>query len=235
MSEERTQNEMYQKVETLVRNRVGAIPEGIIFEITSRDIEKAIEAFLADRGVDLDKDEVAVRCTWDRAFDSNMRSGRENGSNPFNISVLTKISEREKKQVDADNPFDQIQRLILKNSSNDKKNGIRLSSRTALSKAIAEFNDPRSQSGENKEKDVDVFWFRYRNKKNIYVTDIDFEQCFRYVMYDDGDDRRNRVQYDIVDKRYYPEDLSFTIRVVKQFESKNYKNSRKDPFRGFRR
>ncbi len=240
MSEEKKQQEMYQKMEVLAKNRVGAIPVGMLFEIPSKTIVDSIESFLESRGVDLDRDEVAVECMWDRAFDSSMRSGHDNGSNPFKIKVLTRVSQKDGKQYNGNEPLDKMRQIIAKNGSSDKRNGVRLESRKELSAAIAEFNDPNSQNLSVDEKLDSVEWFpwsgRKKKKTNIFSTYLDFDQVFRYIMGDNPDDHRNTMSYDIIDKRYYKDNnMEFTIRVVKQFDPKTYKQSRKDKFRNIRR
>ena len=246
MSEEknRTQQEIYEKIDTLSGNRVGAIPVGMMLEISGDKIRKAIEKFLESRGVNLDQNEVAVECYWDRNYDSVMRTGHDNGSVPFRTEVLTRVSEKGGKRFNGNAPIDVLHRMMAKNASTEKNNGVVLESRKDLAAAIAEFNDPDSQNMSKEEKAYMVKWKPWKNgkkkkKTNIFVTYLDFDQVFRYIMKDNGEDMgKNKVSYDIVDKRYiknqYGENI-FSIRVQKQFVSKEYRRFKPDHFHGVRR
>ena len=223
-----------EKLKYLLDNRLGVLPDSISVTITNKMIEKCIIGFMEANGIDVGDSyntKIAVACLWNERFKHCMQTGKLNGELPFYVSVLTRVNKADKTKAKTHH----YQRLVNKLSQSDDGKACQLivMNQPNLNKVLSKLAE--TVDGNN------VGWRPFakgRGKQNkrykgILECPLNTWAVMQYIFATDNEEGRSIV-YDFADVKSN-KDGSFTLRVIKKFSQKGFKEVSGDLLRGLDR
>ena len=220
MSNEEKKKAALDEMAYMMRNRLNSKPSGYIYYVTNKKIEESIEACLAESGVDLQGDQVAVKCSWNRSFQPVMATGRDNGQDPFFVYVFTRVKPKESAQK-KNTSMQRLLARVSKNVPDGKRMQFALLNRPELNNALKQFVQNKNE----------VTWSQCTEKKrrmNICVACLDFEKVMNYIF--SIEPGHKDVSFDIIDVRV-EKNLEFAMYIAKKEVHDTFKNASKDMLR----
>ena len=228
MSDKNNQNNEFKREgnrqSALLENRLKIFATaGVVFDLTSEQIEDSITQFFVDNGIDCEAEHIYVRCVWNKEWDNYIirkeSSMKVPQSNPFDTYILLRPqTKRDNKNNNTDN---RVMNSIMKNTSTASRSGFYILN-----------NDKLNQLIQYQFKNEKKFEWKLTNNGSYAKVKLDFDQVMSYIFAEDKSP--NRVVYDILRKENYNNKSShkgvFLIKILKTFYSEfKYKSSKRDP------
>ena len=229
MAKENSQNnELKREVSrqtVLLENRLGIFATaGVVFDLTSEQIEESITQCLVNNGIDCENEHVYVRCVWNSEWDKYISNrGDQNvkvpDSPPFDTYVTIRPSK--KKNEDKSNENNRVLTGVMKFASTASKSNFYILNNATLNNVL------QYQFRNGKE----CKW-KLTNNNSYAVVKLNFDKVISYIFAEDK--TSSKVIYDILRKDNYKNKAShegvFAIKILKTyFNEFKYKNLRKDP------
>ena len=223
----------------LMQNRLNLASDAAFYTLDNRRIEKVITEFILTNMEQDDNDrKFMVQCGWNRAYDQVISTDKENGSDPFVISIYAEVTSKERgmqKNVKAGNILvrNTINRAMREGSvSKQKQFKLMLSKRlNACIASLAILN-----------KRGELSWESCDKKGRFVECPLDPWKVLDYAFQMDDPETKDRFTFDITDVEYkgkgkYRKDSKggernpeFTMRVGKVRTAKNFKHANRDRF-----
>lgn len=209
----------------LLENRLGVFATaGVVFDLTSEQIEDAITNYLNANGVDCESEHVYVRCVWNDEWDKYINHSRDqNVRVPDNPPFETFVSIRPSKRKNEKNSIENNKVLsgVMKFASSASKSNFYILNNETLNQLL------QYQFRNGKE----CKW-KLTNNNSYAIVKLNFDKVISYIFAEDK--TSHKVIYDILRKDNYKNKAShegvFAIKILKTyFNEFKYKNLRKDP------
>ena len=222
-------NELKREVNrqtALLENRMKIFATaGVVFDLTSEQIEEAITDFFTDNGIDCDAEHVYVRCIWNKEWDNYIN--RKDTSIPvpksdaFETYVLLRSSNKKSTNNGGGNNNNIVMNGVMKYSGNTSRTGYYILNNDKLNGLI------QVQFRNNKKCE-----WKLTNNGSYAKVKLDFNQVLAYIFAEDK--TNHRIVYDIIRKENYSNKGShkgvFAIKILKTYYNEfKYKNSYRDP------
>lgn len=199
----------------LLKNRMNMQPKGCMFVVNSDKIEDCILDYFESHGVHTHDENVYVKVFWNHKYDSQMRTGRNDGNQmPFHAVVVTQMTKT--KQYHAKN---RAMQAIYNNMDTSGKAMINLIDREELNKACA------SLGAHVDKKQGTVEWDFAGNKKQWVQCALSTEKILELIFA--LDEMKRKVNIDILSRNVNKKD-GFVMNVLVQYPNEKYKTSKFD-------
>ena len=223
-NKEKRMDKAMEDAKILLKNRLNVGPNAMTFMVSNRMIENAIEEYILDN-LGNTEERFIVQCNWNDKFEPVFRSGENNGSRPFTVSVLTPITKKEFKKRPGNDMYSQTLNRVLHNMSDIKQRQFRLVKSPEMNRVLSSLAQTDNKGN--------LIWNIGSKKDKIAECVLDFDLVMSYLFSVEENDRK--VDFDIVDRRYDRKSKEFTIIIAKHLVPENYKRNRNDRLEFLRR
>lgn len=197
---------------------------GVVFDLTSEQIEDSITAFFTDNGIDCEAERLYVRCVWNKEWDQyifHKDSSNVPKCNPFDTFILLRPQGKKNKKGENENSDNRVMNSIMKNIGTTSRNSFFVLNNNNLNALIQyQFKNDKK------------FEWKLINNGAYAKVRLDFDSVMSYIFAEDK--TNSRVVYDILRKENYNNKTShkgvFAIKILKTYYNEfKYKNAHKDP------
>lgn len=221
----------------LMENRLDTAWDSATCTITNRMIEDTIMKYILKNMASDENRKFMVQCGWNRGYDRVIETGKQDGSDPFVISIYAQVTNRERgasNNVKAGNRIvTQTYNRILRQASNAKQKQIKLMLSKQLNAVISSIAILNKRG--------ELTWEACGKKGKYVECPLDPIKVLEYCFKMDDQSDFDKFCFDIIDVDYRgkrkggkinKEDRNpeFTMRIAKVRIARNFKHANRDRF-----